>query len=452
MSTEESPYPILAPSEAFYNSVDARQISSCELCGNSHLSPALNLGSHPLCDDLIPLDERRECRSYPIEILYCDVCRTAHQKYQVPKNALFPMSYHYRSRFTRDVLSGMGDLVTQCEQRYGCLAGKKVLDVGCNDGSLMDLFAKRGAVCWGIEPTGAAVDARTKGHVVYNDFFTPVLAEMIVERQGQPDFVVFTNVFAHIENMSSLLASVEALLAPATVLVVENHYLGSIITTGQFDTFYHEHPRTYSATSFQYVARALERKVEHIEFPNRYGGNIRVFIGNSGKTTSRTSDSTSVCDIEEAGFCDGLRELTVRMESWREYKSAEFDALVDAHGPLKAKAFPGRAAILLRLLGVDRETITSVYEKPGSMKVGYYAPGTRIPIKSDDELFAADDLTQPIVNLAWHISSEIKEYLTENGYRGNVVDILDLSSCDSSVLSSSLDHTLLTKHVNTYGK
>ena len=73
-----------------------KSILNCEVCGNTSLKPVLNLGKHPMCDDLVPVGDPRVCKEYPIEILYCNVCRTGHQKFQVPKEELFPKSYHYR--------------------------------------------------------------------------------------------------------------------------------------------------------------------------------------------------------------------------------------------------------------------------------------------------------------------------------------------------------------------
>jgi hypothetical protein len=99
--------------------------------------------------------------------------------------------------------------------------------------------------------------------------------------------------------------------------------------------------------------------------------------------------------------------------------------LVAKHGPLRAKAFPGRAAILVKLLNLDVADVACVYEKPGSLKIGHYLPGTRIPIRSDDELLAENDKTLPILNLAWHIPTEIRSYLQRSGYQGEIVDILD---------------------------
>ena len=90
-----------------------------------------------------------------------------------------------------------------------------------------------------------------------------------------------------------------------------------------------------------------------------------------------------------------------------------------------ARPFPGRAAILIKLLDIDADSISAVYEKPGSMKIGHYLPGTRIPIKSDDDLFALPEKPPIMLNLAWHISREINEYLRSHGYTGEIVDIFN---------------------------
>ena len=111
-------------------------IDGCEVCGSKKLIPVLNLGNHPLCDDLIPIGSESECNLYPIEIIFCNVCKTAHQKFQVPKERLFPATYHYRARFTADVLDGMADLVKSVENKFVNIEGKKVLDIIVADGSL----------------------------------------------------------------------------------------------------------------------------------------------------------------------------------------------------------------------------------------------------------------------------------------------------------------------------
>jgi len=398
------------------------QIESCEVCGNKTLLPVLNLGRHPMCDDLVEINSDRVCKEYPIDILYCEKCFTAHQHFQIPKDELFPKTYHYRSRFTADVLSGMKNLVDRTEEIAGNLAKKKILDVGCNDGSLLDFFKEKGAITIGIEPTDAALDAEKKGHTVYSKFLSLEVAKEIVEANGHPDFISFTNVFAHIEDLTGVIKALRYLASESTIFVIENHYLGAVLDGDQFDTFYHEHPRSYSFTSFSFIARALGCEVIDVEFPSRYGGNIRVFMGNADNKLS--AQQINEITARESLFYEKFGTMKQNMKRWKVNKSRIINEYVEKYGPLKAKAFPGRAAILVKLLGLNENQVSATYEKPGSMKIGHYLPGTRIPLLSDADLFAKTDQNAPIINFAWHISKEIESYLRNNGYKGKIVDIL----------------------------
>jgi SAM-dependent methyltransferase len=401
------------------NNSGLTEISRCEVCGAAALRPVLDLGRHPLCDDLVAVGDDRICADYPIEILFCDTCRTAHQRFQVPKQDLFSSTYHYRSRQTLDVLNGMRRLVAACAEKYGDISGRKILDVGCNDGSLLSIFAEHGAETFGIEPTGAAADASASGHKVLNTFFSEEVAASFIAQFGHPDIITFTNVFAHIEDLAAVIRALSVLSKPATNIVIENHYLGSIIAKRQFDTFYHEHPRTYSATSFEFIARSLGMFVSHVEFPDRYGGNIRVFL-----SRARNSDeSHNVLFERERGYGDDLSRLPQEIARWQTRKTQEIKSAVARYGPLAGKAFPGRAAIPIKILGLDRTCIDAVHEKPGSGKIGHFIPGTRIPILSDDA-FPAASRARPLINMAWHIADEIESYLRGSGFTGDIINII----------------------------
>jgi SAM-dependent methyltransferase len=395
------------------------EVRHCEVCGAQSLKTVLDLGSHPMCDDLVPIRDVRRCAEYPIEILFCDRCLTAHQRFQIPKRELFPASYHYRARHTADVISGMRQLVAVYQTEFGDLIGKKVLDIGCNDGSLLSAFRDKGALTYGIEPTNAAVDAVASGHIVINDFLSEAVAAAFVTRYGRPDIISFTNVFAHIENLGSVLRALSRLAAPSTVIVIENHYLGSIIAGRQFDTFYHEHPRSYSYTSFSYIARTLGMHIAKVEFPSRYGGNIRIFL----RAGAAAVEDDVLCKRENA-YGDALIRLSTDVGRWRVKKRAELADAVARYGRLRAKAFPGRAAIPIKLLGLNEEQIEAVYEKPGSAKIGHYVPGTRIPILSDDNFEHINRDDQPLLNLAWHIRDEIHSYVRQRGYSGPIIEII----------------------------
>lgn len=401
------------------------EINLCEVCSNTNLISVLNLGMHPMCDDLVLVGDIRLCNEYPIEILFCQKCNTAHQRFQIPKEELFPSSYHYRSRFTADVLNGMERLANSCTKHLKDFTDKKVLDIGCNDGSLLDFFRKKGAITFGIEPTNAYLDAKEKGHITYNNFLSEAIVERFIHDHGHPDLITFTNVFAHIENLDEVLRALKKLMHKNTFIVIENHYLGSVLDGNQFDTFYHEHPRTYSFGSFVHMAKTLNTELIDVEFPSRYGGNIRIFLGKDSNAISSTN--LGELYIRENAFFSNFITLRNNIDLWQKLKKQFLIEQYEKYGKLRAKAFPGRAAILVKLLGLDENLISAVYEKPGSLKIGHYLPGTRIPILSDDELFSKEDQSLPLLNLAWHIPFEIRAYLTEKNYKGKIFDILSLN-------------------------
>lgn len=388
---------------------DQKILWNCEVCGSTDISSVLNLGKHPLCDDLVEIGNDRRCELFEIEIALCQRCLTAHQMHPVPKRQLFPKSYHYRANLTQDVLKGMKGLVETISESYGPLSGKTVLDVGCNDGSLLNLFRSQGAKVFGIEPTGAAQDARDMGIEVLNDFFDPSSARQILVRIGSPDYITFTNVFAHIENLAELIESVRILRGSKTRIVIENHYLGAVADRFQFDTFYHEHPRTYSATSFVHVANRLNSLLELVDFPSRYGGNIRVIIGPQSE-----QNSAEIQNIlkRETNITQKFVEMRRVIAEWQSTRNELLKWARSTNGKVYAKAFPGRAAILIHMLGLGNEDIEAIFEQPNSKKIGYYAPGTRIPILSDGDLLKLVPKPRRLLNLAWHIGPEIRTYLS----------------------------------------
>lgn len=395
------------------------EINKCEVCDSTELIPKINLGLHPMCDDLIKVGDERKNVEYPIQIVFCDKCKTAHQKFQIPKQLLFPSDYHYRARFTGDVLKGMEALVDDLETKFGNLTGKRVLDIGCNDGSLLDFFYKKGAITFGVEPTSAHFDAAQKGHYITNTYFDKTIAENHVK----PDIITFTNVFAHIEDLNGLLDNLKLLMKEDTLLVIENHYLGAVLEKNQFDTFYHEHPRTYSLNSFFHIAKKLGRQVVSVDFPSRYNGNIRVVIGNPN--IHGTLDMSEVASVlsTEAYFSEEMSVMNLEIKRWQIDKQAEILRAFAKYGKLEAKAFPGRAAIPIKMLGLTEDHIKCVYEKPGSLKIGYKVPGTNIPILSDDEI--GNLAEKPVIlNLAWHIGSEIETYLRKMGFCGKLINII----------------------------
>jgi hypothetical protein len=151
------------------------------------------------------------------------------------------------------------------------------------------------------------------------------------------------------------------------------------------------------------------------EFVDRYGGDIRVYLG-IGEVKN--------LDIDESNFVRHFKKMNNDLLKWKAKMSAMIKDHVKSHGPIRAKAFPGRAAIIIKILDLDESHISAVYEIEGSIKVQHYVPGTRIPILPERDLYL-QDMNLPILNLAWHIPDEVRANLASHGYTGQVIDIKD---------------------------
>lgn len=399
-------------------------IKKCQIC-EKKLYNFLNLGNQPLCDDLTK--KPNQSKLYKLQVSYCKSCLTAFQKYNVEKKILFPKSYHYRSSNTKDVIEGMKDLVLSSKKYFTKIRGKKVLDIGCNDGTLLSLFKKQGCKTFGIEPTGAYLEAKKKGHKIFNYYFDIASSKKIKKRIGNIDIITFTNVFAHIEDLNSLLSSLKNICDKETLIIIENHYFGEVIKKNQFDTFYHEHPRTYSLHSFIKISERIGINLINYKFVKRYNGNIRVYLKNFCKSYKNISETKKKLKIEKK-IINKVKFLQSRINQWKFKKIKQINKLVKKHGPIPAKAFPGRASIILNLLNLDSNSITNIYEKNSSLKNNKFAPGTNIKIIEEKFFLRREKHKKVILNLAWHISSEINNYLRKKlKYQGKIVDIISKS-------------------------
>ena len=93
------------------------KVDTCEVCLSKLGGPELDFGYQPLCDELkASPEESLLVPKYHQNIILCEVCLTAHQKYQVPKKELFKPNYHYRASLTKDVLNGMEELANSCSK------------------------------------------------------------------------------------------------------------------------------------------------------------------------------------------------------------------------------------------------------------------------------------------------------------------------------------------------
>ena len=86
-------------------------------------------------------------------------------------------------------------------------------------------------------------------------FFDEKSARAVREACGPARIVTATNVFAHIDDVHSVVDNIVGMLDEEGAFISESHYLHGLLETLQYDTIYHEHFSYLSLYSAERTAR-----------------------------------------------------------------------------------------------------------------------------------------------------------------------------------------------------
>ena len=127
-----------------------KPIISCRVCGSADLVPLFSLGEQ-FVSDFVENDHRGGVRC-PIELVLCNGCTLVQQRYTAPQDFMYTRHYWYRSGTTATMRAALRDVAVAAEQVANLQPGDVVLDIGSNDGTLLEEFQDRGIRVVGIDP------------------------------------------------------------------------------------------------------------------------------------------------------------------------------------------------------------------------------------------------------------------------------------------------------------
>jgi hypothetical protein len=393
-------------------------VDRCQVCGTADLESVLFLGYLPPVNQMRPIGQRpHEQPAYPAELLRCRACQLVQLGLIVDPAILFPPDYPYTSGTTRILRENFAELQRESTGLLGLRGSELIVDVGSNDGTLLENFRAAGHPVCGVEPTLMANLANERGVRTIMSFFGPSAAARVVSACGQADVVTATNVFAHIEGVHDIVDSVLTMLSERGVFITESHYLMSLIETLQYDTIYHEHLRHYSLESIGYLLKMHDLEVIHAKRIPTHGGSIRVYAARRGTRTVLPSVGHLLSEEHDAGsLADLLTTFKRRVARSKVELYVLLRDLLVKGSRIYGVGAPSRASTLINYVGLDREMLDCVVEVKDSYKVGKYMPGTLVPVVDETRLF--EDQPEVALLLSWHIAEELMPKLTARGFAG----------------------------------
>lgn len=395
-------------------------VDRCQVCGSKDLKNILFLGYLPPVNTMPPIGAQpTEQVSYPAELLFCSQCQLVQIGLVVDPNILFPPEYPYTSGTTRILRENFAELYEEASSLIQVNPGDLVVDIGSNDGTLLSNWAGKHRV-FGIEPTDAGKLAIDHGIPTLIKFFGPEAVAHTLAEHGQAKVITATNVFAHIEDIHSILRSLLDLLQDDGVFISESHYFLSLVETLQYDTIYHEHLRYYSVHSLKNLLEMHNLEVFYVKRIPTHGGSIRVYAARPGHYTVQQSVAEALRQEDEADLLGaGLQKFRTNVILTKLKLHKLMMEVKQAGGRIYAVGAPSRASTLVNYVGIDDGILDCVLEIQGSYKIGKYMPGTMIPVLDETRLF--EDQPEYAMLLSWHIAEELMPKLTDRGFRGKYI-------------------------------
>lgn len=400
----------------------SRTISSCQICSSKTLKNIMFYGFIPPVNRMEEIGSiKSESLSFPLNLVKCSLCHHIQIDTIVSKKVLFPFSYPYLSGTTKILQKNFSDLYRECQSIIGLKEDDLILDIGSNDGTLLNCFKINNIKTLGVEPSQAGKIANKNGIETIIDYFNANTVKKILEKSKKPKVVTATNVFAHIEDPNSLVSLIKKVMNKNTVFITESHYLLSLIKTLQYDTIYHEHLRYYHLNSLIKLFSLNGLEVFHAKKIPTHGGSIRVYASRKG-CFKKTESLKKILEQERKSGVNKMKIYQTFKRKVVESKYKLLKLLIELKQKNKtifAIGAPSRASTLINYTGIDRDLVEYILEVKGSNKINKYLPGTLIPVV--DEKLINKKPPDYLLILSWHIKDELMRIFRTKGFKGHFI-------------------------------
>lgn len=382
----------------------------CLVCSSSSLKLFLDLGETTLANKFVAEDELSKPEPvYPLRVAFCEECTHVQLLDRVPPHAMFD-DYLYISSASSTLRTHFDNLSRTLIERLGLGSGDLVVDIGCNDGTLLDAFRRNsngGVRVLGVDPAkNLAAAVAHLGIDREETLFTAATAAAIREQRGAARLITATNTFPHIQDLADFAAGLKNLLAPGGVFVGEAHYLVDIIDHLAFDTVYHEHVSYWALGPLQRLMRDHGLEVVDVERLPIHHGQLRFYVQRAGEGVQRESVPQLLAYEERRGLraLATYQEFAGQVSAIRRQLTETLAGLRDSGSRVVGYGAPAKGNTLLSYLHLGADQLDYICDA-SPFKQGRYTPGMHIPVVSPSRLNS--DHPDYVLLLAWNFEDEV---------------------------------------------
>jgi len=356
--------------------------------------------------------------TFPMDVYFCKKCGLI-QLLDVVSPSLLYGHFTYETSISLGLPQHFVNYAKEVSETVKLAPGSRVIDIGSNDGTLLQAFKNLGYSVLGVDTAVTIAErATSRGIPTIGKLFTSRLAKELVESHGKFSLIVSNNTIANIDDLDDFISGVKELLDDNGTFVLETGYGPDVFHEGLFDTIYHEHISYFSIRSFQHFADRLELVVTDAKRVPTKGGSIRCYL--TRKSANRTP-SNAIKEIlayeEKVGANDEnvLLELQSRIQTARRELHTVL-AELKAEGK-KIGGYGASVGTTTFNYTMGLKELIDYMVDDNKVKFNMFSPGHGIEVRSSDVLYA--DKPDAVVILAWRYAEPIlkkhQRYVDEGG-------------------------------------
>lgn len=397
---------------------------TCRVCGSAALTRVIDLGEQHLQGSFVkPGKELPPMRRIPTSLVRCDpmhdesACGLLQMEYSVPPEVLYS-AYWYRSGTNatmRDHLRGIAEHTVQLMGR----SDATVLDIGCNDGTLLSCYPESYRRI-GVDPSDVAAEVEAPLEVVQDLFPSPAIDALL--DGARFDAITAIAMFYDLEDPIAFGRAIKAVLAPDGVWIFEMSYMPTMLEMTSYDTICHEHLEYYSLATVEYILRRAGLRLFDAQLNEINGGSLRCFATHTESVRHRSPGGQRKLAALRAREFDleldtdkPYRNFQDRIKLHREDLMSLLRDLKTSGKSIHIYGASTKGNTILQWCGIDLRMIDCAAER-NPEKYGAKTLGTDIPIVSEADSRAMDP--DYYLVLPWHFREEFLEREKETLAKG----------------------------------
>lgn len=397
---------------------------TCRVCGSSALTPVINLGEQYLQGSFVkPGKEEPPLRKISLSLVRCDptkdekACGLLQMEHTVPPEVLYS-AYWYRSGTNETMRNHLQRITEEAASLIG-KSNARVLDIGCNDGTLLKCYPQN-FIKFGVDPSDVAQEITGDITAIQDIFPSEELTNVL---QGE-NFDIITSIamFYDLEDPVSFCKEIKKALAPGGLWVFEMSYMPSMLKMNSYDTICHEHLEYYSLAVLEYILKQADLKIVDAVLNDINGGSIRCYATHLDNFAFKKQEAVTRIKLLRQAEFDMELDTDKPYKNFQDRINVHKEQLVSLLKMLKKEGksihiygASTKGNTILQWCGIDNRIIDVAAERNPD-KYGAYTLGTDIPILSEaDSRGMKPDY---YLVLPWHFKEEFLKREEEILQRG----------------------------------